>query len=109
MLRSTTTSLARAWKSVPHPHALVMSADAFNRGVVRSATDYTVYTTAGLAGLDFSFYRRRSLYHTRDDSIPSLGGRSALWSMMESTLFSALTLIDDENGTHDGPPVYFDC
>ena len=86
-----------------------MSADAFNRGIVRSATDYTVYTTAGLAGLDFSFYRRRSLYHTRDDSIPSLGGRSALWSMMESTLFSALTLIDGENGTHDGPPVYFDC
>ena len=80
----------------------------FNRGAVRSGTDYTVYTDASMDGLDFVFYKPRSKYHTKDDSIPSLGGRAPLWSMMETTLAVAKTLgYKYESG--GGVPAYFDC
>ncbi|THH09454.1 hypothetical protein EW145_g2012 [Phellinidium pouzarii] len=110
LLRATSTRIARAWRQVPHPHGLVISADAFARGAIRSSTDYSVYTAAGLGGLDFSFYRQRSKYHTRDDSIPSLGGKSALWNMMESTLLAGLAIVNDEGTEADykSLPVYFD-
>lgn len=110
LLRSTSTRIARAWSGVTHPHAQVMSADAFNRGVVRSGTDYSVYIAEGRDGLDFSFYRQRSKYHTKEDAIPSLGGKAALWSMMESTLLAGLAIVDDESDGSNakGSPVYFD-
>ncbi|KAI5115976.1 hypothetical protein M0805_002625 [Coniferiporia weirii] len=110
LLRATSTRHVRAWRRVPHPHGLVMSADAFSRGLVRSATDYGVYAAAGLGGLDFSFYRQRSKYHTREDAIPALGGKAALWSMMESTLLAGLALINDDDigAERNSTPVYFD-
>ncbi|KAG2133180.1 uncharacterized protein EDB93DRAFT_1331526 [Suillus bovinus] len=43
--------------STSHPHANVLTGDAFSRGVIRSGTDYSVYEQAGLKGLDFAFYR----------------------------------------------------
>ena len=110
LLRATSTRTARSWKSVKHPHAVVLSADAFRRGVVRSSTDYTVYTVGRQDGIDFTFYRQRSKYHTKEDSIPSLGGKAALWSMMESTLLAGLALVNDESGDSkpNGIPLYFD-
>ena len=109
-MRSTSTRVTKAWTNVKHPHAAVLSADAFNRGVVRSGTDYTVYTKGGQEGIDFSFYRRRSKYHTKEDSIPSVGGKAALWNMMESTLLAGLALANDESSGSGskGMPVYFD-
>ncbi|KAL5525905.1 hypothetical protein ACEPAG_7243 [Sanghuangporus baumii] len=110
LLRSSSTRIAQSWTNVKHPHAAVLSADAFNRGVVRSGTDYTVYTKAGRGGIDFSFYRQRSKYHTKEDSIPSIGGKAALWNMMESTLLAGLALVNDEGSGSGskGTPVYFD-
>ena len=87
-----------------------MSADAFNRGLVRSGTDYSVYTAAGQGGIDFAFYRQRSKYHTKEDAIPSLGGKAALWSMMESTVLAGRAIANDVGGGSNkrNPPVYFD-
>lgn len=89
-------------------------ADSFSRGVVRSATDYSVYEQAGLDGLDFAFYRGRSRYHTWYDSISGMqGSKKALWAMMEATHGASLALAND--GTvHAQPlprqerPVYFE-
>ena len=109
LLRATSTKMAKAFSKVQHPHGNAISADAFARGVVKSSTDYTVYTAAKLQGLDFSFYRRRSKYHTKDDSVPSLGGKAALWNMMESTLTAGKALANDETSDDDKTvPVYFD-
>lgn len=99
---------------VPHPHANVIFSDAFSYGVVRSATDYSVYEQAGLSGLDFAFYRGRSRYHTLYDSISGMqDSKKSLWAMMEATYGASLALADD--GTvHSRPlprherPVYFE-
>jgi hypothetical protein len=38
-----------------------------------------------MEGLDFAFYKGRSKYHTKYDSIVyTEGGRKALWAMMDS-------------------------
>lgn len=71
-----------------------------------------------MKGLDFAFYRGRSRYHTKYDSIPGMAGdqsKNALWAMMEGTLSSSLALANDikgktraESGGRAGEPVYFD-
>ncbi|KAF9222451.1 hypothetical protein BS17DRAFT_708764 [Gyrodon lividus] len=115
MFRVTATPPLYSWTGnhVPHPHANVLSADGFSRGVIRSGTDYSVYEQGGLNGLDFAFYRGRSRYHTKYDSIPGMaGGRKALWAMMEGTHGASLALANadamhTQNGQQD-KPVYFD-
>ncbi|KAF7363856.1 Peptide hydrolase [Mycena sanguinolenta] len=109
LFRGTTTPALRSFH-VPHPHGNVLSADAFSRGVIRSGTDYSVYTGAGMAGLDLAFYRGRSKYHTKYDAIPFTEAQEqALWNMMESAQGSGLSLLND-NRTHGtgSSPVYFD-
>lgn len=109
LFRTSSTSVTRAFVDVPHPHGSVLSSDAFARGLIRSGTDFSVYVTEGLKGLDLAFYRRRSLYHTKDDSVPSLGGTDALWIMMESSLISGIALTENIDVIDiDDPPVYFD-
>ena len=93
---------------VDESEKVVLSADAFARGVVKSGTDYTVYEAASLGGLDYTFYRQRSKYHTKDDSIPSLVGKAALWNMMESALYTGKALVNDQSTDNSGTPVYFD-
>lgn len=109
LLRATSTKLAKAFSHAKHPHGNAISADAFARGVVKSGTDYTVYTIARMQGLDFTFYRQRNKYHTKDDSVPSLGGKAALWDMLEGTLMTGLALANDGSSDDDtSMPVYFD-
>lgn len=50
IFRSNSLRPVRAFHSVSHPHAEVISADAFARGVIRSGTDYQVFER-GLKGL----------------------------------------------------------
>jgi hypothetical protein len=116
MFRSTNIAPLSSWTGshVPHPHANVLFADAFSRGAVRSATDYSVYEKAGLEGLDFSFYRGRSRYHTGYDSISGMqGSKKALWAMMEATHGASLVLANDDT-VHAQPlprqerPVFFE-
>lgn len=107
---------------MPHPHANVLSSDAFSRGLIRSGTDYSVYagpgSRAGMAGLDLAFYKGRSRYHTKYDAVPyTLGGKKSLWSMMEVAKGVGTGLLDKPFDAEDGnvndkrakdAPVYFD-
>ncbi|KAJ7172060.1 hypothetical protein C8R46DRAFT_1084697 [Mycena filopes] len=109
LFRGTSTPAMRSFH-VPHPHGNVLSSDAFARGVIRSGTDYTVYTGAGMEGLDLAFYRGRSKYHTKYDAIPyTTAQQRALWAMMESAKSSGISLLNDDRTHGPGsPPVYFD-
>ncbi|KAG7452279.1 uncharacterized protein BT62DRAFT_960318 [Guyanagaster necrorhizus] len=98
---------------VPHPHASVLSQDAFARGVIRSGTDYEVYSAgADIAGLDLAFYKGRSKYHTKFDAIPyTVGQTRALWAMMEAARGSGVALVNDDGPMHSktsSSAVYFD-
>jgi hypothetical protein len=93
---------------VAHPHANVLSADAFARGLIRSGTDYSVYTPQ-MQGLDLAFYTGRSRYHTKYDALPHLeGGRRALWAMMESAWGAGRSLLNASDSSGGGDAVYFD-
>lgn len=95
---------------VPHPHASVISADVFKLGVIPSSTDYGIYSSlGGMEGLDFAFYKGRSVYHTRRDAIPGIvGGERALWAMMEAARGAGSALVN-ESGTGRGTPaVWFE-
>lgn len=110
MFRSSSISVAREFRFSPHPHANVIAENAFERGLVRSATDYGVYTKAGVPGIDLAFFKRRAVYHTKDDSVPTLSGKRALWSMLESAYYTGRAMADDEHtesGSRDRA-VYFD-
>ncbi|KAH7108438.1 hypothetical protein BKA62DRAFT_682187 [Auriculariales sp. MPI-PUGE-AT-0066] len=109
LFRTSSTAVTKAFRGVAQPHGSSISSDVFSSGIVRSGTDFTVYTDAGMEGLDLAFYQRRSLYHTKDDSIPSLNGKAALWAMLEAALTSTKTLANQEASiTGGGNPVYFD-
>lgn len=127
LFRATSTTpvraLARNRTLLRHPHANVLSSDAFARGLIRSGTDFSVYTAGrggggaeGMAGLDLAFYRGRSMYHTRYDAVPyTVGGRRSLWSMMEAArgigvgLLSAPGVDPKGRAEVDDDAVYFDC
>jgi hypothetical protein len=132
LFRAGSTNPARSFQSkhISHPHANVISSDAFARGLIRSSTDYSVYSgprssdpgdnsappRSGMQGLDYAFYKGRSRYHTRYDTVPyTTGGRKSLWSMMEVAKGSGTELLNaddtevDEGEVRDrDAPVYFD-
>ena len=118
--QASSLATARAFnsKTVPHPHGNALSADAFARGVIRSATDYSVYAQGipgeknGMGGVDLAFYKNRAFYHTPFDSIPGMGrdeGRKALWAMMETTQGVGLQLLNGADAEDTSSGVYFDC
>ncbi|KAL8730488.1 MAG: hypothetical protein Q9181_004652 [Wetmoreana brouardii] len=86
MFRSTDTEVTRAYQKSKHPFASVLSGDAFKRGVVKSETDYLVFTQKlGLRGLDVAFVEPRSEYHTdRDDSRRT--GVDSIWHMLSASI-----------------------
>ncbi|KAI9061387.1 hypothetical protein FKP32DRAFT_1576122 [Trametes sanguinea] len=120
LFRSTSYGPAHAVasKAVKHPHATVLTSEAFSLGMIRSATDYEIYARGvkgevdGLQGFDFAFYKNRAYYHTLRDSIPGMGhgeARKALWAMLETVAGSGLALLnDEESGSDARPPIYFD-
>lgn len=69
LFRATDYGVAKHYKAASSPHANSLFQQGFSDGLVRSETDYKVYTSNGLRGLDIAFYKPRNLYHTRRDSI----------------------------------------
>lgn len=61
-------------------------------------------------GLDFAFYKGRSKYHTKYDSIPGThGGKKALWAMMEAVRGAGDALANNANTHGKGEDaIYFD-
>jgi hypothetical protein len=109
LFRSTSYDIIKAFRTAPHIHTDAISQDAWNRGVIRSDTDYSVYsaprtrdvsrdvagndTTAsaiahgyqgpggGMQGADIAFYSSRSRYHTMEDTIRGMGDEGARRSL----------------------------
>ena len=132
LFRACSTNPVRSFRSkhISHPHADVVSSDAFTRGFIRSGMDYSVYSRprssdprdnnaplrSGMQGLDLAFYKGRSSYHTRYDTVPyTKGGEKSLWSVMEVAKGSGIELLNaydtevDQGGVRDKDgPVFFD-
>ena len=109
LFRTSNARVTRAFRGVPHPHGNTISADGFKRGLIRSGTDYSVYEDFGMRGLDLAFYRHRSRYHTKYDTVSSLNGPNALWSMLEASIATANALTDEKATIdNDDPVLYFD-
>lgn len=129
LFRSTSYDILKFFRSAPHIHADVLSQDAWDRGVIRSDTDYSVYAAprtrdvsrfskidatvnatghgyegsgGGMQGADIAFYRSRSRYHTMDDSIRGMGDEGAmrsLWALMELLRFVGDTILNTKTGS----------
>ena len=69
-----------------------------------------------MQGLDLAFYKGRSRYHTKYDTVPyTAGGKRSLWSMMEVAKGSGIELLNGRDTgvnpagvTDKDAPVYFD-
>ncbi|KAK7060893.1 hypothetical protein VNI00_000626 [Paramarasmius palmivorus] len=97
--RATGESVMRAYRKGGNGnvHANVLSADAFQRGLVRSGTDYQVYTDNNrMRGVDVAFTRGRARYHTKYDAVPWTEGRDrAVWGMLDAAFTTGVALADD--------------
>ncbi|KAJ2476314.1 hypothetical protein IWW56_004991, partial [Coemansia sp. RSA 2131] len=98
LFRASHQSLLQAYKqAVSKPYASLVGNDAFKLGIVKSDTDYSVYTTRyGIPGLDFAFTDHRTLYHTERDNIQHVTAESVL-SMGVATLSTARQIADSEH------------
>lgn len=109
LFRTTSYDILKAFRSAPHIHADVISQDAWDQRIIRSDTDYSVYSAprtwgvssltainasargyvgpgGGMQGADIAFYHGRSRYHTMDDTIRGMGdggAQKSLWSLLE--------------------------
>lgn len=86
LFRSTDEEVTWAYAKSPYPFGTVVSGDAFERGLVRSQTDYVIFNGAfGYRGLDVAFIGPRARYHTdQDDSRHT--GQKALWHMLSAAI-----------------------
>lgn len=111
LFRSTDAEVTKSYQSSPYPFGTVVSADGFKQGLVRSATDYSVFTEIGLRGLDVAFMEPRSLYHTSEDSSRRTS-EASMWHMLSAALATTqrLTLDTTSNFSRHAPSqvVYFD-
>ncbi|GAO16622.1 hypothetical protein UVI_02012440 [Ustilaginoidea virens] len=92
LFRTTDLETAQAYSKSPHPFGSVVAADAFERGVIKSATDYSVFVdNFGQRGLDIAFFSPRSRYHTEEDDARHTSVDS-IWHMLSAALASAESL-----------------
>ncbi|QLL32195.1 hypothetical protein HG536_0C03630 [Torulaspora globosa] len=81
----------------------------FNDGLVKSETDFLVYSRNNLRGFDIAFYKPRDLYHTMKDSV-QYTSREALWHMFHTAwqLTSYMAENADIDDMDQTSAVYFD-
>ena len=85
LFRTTDTEVSRAYQDSKYPFGTVLAGDAFKRGVIRSQTDYIVFTEAlGLRGLDVAFLEPRARYHTDQDDTRHTS-HDSLWHMLSAS------------------------
>ncbi|EWG47430.1 hypothetical protein FVEG_07537 [Fusarium verticillioides 7600] len=88
LFRTTDLQAAKAYSKSPHPLGSVVAANAFERGVIKSATDYEIFADAyGQRGLDIAFYEPRARYHTNQDDTRHTSVNS-IWHMLSAALAS---------------------
>ncbi|ETN46578.1 uncharacterized protein HMPREF1541_00763 [Cyphellophora europaea CBS 101466] len=115
LFRSTDTEVTRAYGESPYPFGSVITGDGFNRGLVRSQTDYVIFNgVMGLRGLDVAFIEPRARYHTdQDDSRHT--SKDSLWHMLSGALSTTKKLSShplrtnlDPEDNPGSPGVWFD-
>ena len=109
LFRSTDTEITQAYQDSKYPFGSVLSSDAFKRGIVRSQTDYVVFTNIiDLRGLDVAFMEPRARYHTDQDDTKHTS-RDSVWNMLSASLATMRALsadsLPDKSGTS---AVWFD-
>ncbi|KAJ2065648.1 hypothetical protein GGI17_000192 [Coemansia sp. S146] len=95
LFRASHPALLTAYKqAVQRPCASLVGNNAFKLGIVKSDTDYSIYTTRyGIPGLDLAFTDHRNLYHTSRDNAQQVTAESVL-SMGAATLSTARRIAD---------------
>lgn len=83
LLRATDYEVAQFYKGAKNPLANSLLQQGFQDGIIHSQTDYFVYQTNGLRGIDICFYEPRALYHTMHDSI-QYASKGSLWQLITS-------------------------
>lgn len=124
LFRATDLEAAKAYTGSPHPFGSVVAADAFERGAIKSGTDYSVFFgNFGQRGVDIAFYSPRARYHTDEDDSRHTSVDS-IWHMLSaalatteklsqttSTVFNGRRSDDDQSKVQNGRPtrgVWFD-
>lgn len=86
LFRSTDTEITRFYAKSKQPFGSVISADGFKRGLIRSGTDYSIFTAdMGLRGLDVAFMEPRAQYHTVEDAARDTS-LDSVWHMLSGAL-----------------------
>lgn len=102
LFRSTDTEVTRYYQSSKYPFGAVVSGDAFKRGIIRSETDYSVFTKEyGMRGLDVAFMEPRSRYHTSQDDARHTS-QASLYHMLSAALSTMQGLTSDTSTTFEG-------
>jgi Peptidase family M28 len=97
LFRSTDAEVTSAYRRSPYPFGSVVSRDGFEKGLVRSQTDYVIFNgILGLRGLDVAFMEPRARYHTDEDDTRHTS-RDSLWHMLSSALATTHALTSDPN------------
>ncbi|EXJ81974.1 hypothetical protein A1O1_08041 [Capronia coronata CBS 617.96] len=103
LFRSTDEAVTKAYAHSKYPFGSSASADGFNRGLVRSQTDYVVFNgKLGYRGLDVAFIGPRARYHTdQDDSRHT--HKSSLWHMLSAAVSTSQALTSASLNTNLEP------
>jgi hypothetical protein len=103
LFRSTDTEVTRFYSNSPHPFGSVVSGDGFKRGVVRSGTDYSVFSEdLNMRGLDVAFMEPRARYHTNQDDTKDTSVES-VWHMLSAALTTVQGLSSDTSDEFERP------
>ncbi|ODA79062.1 hypothetical protein RJ55_04653 [Drechmeria coniospora] len=103
LFRTTDLETAQAYGQSPHPFGSVVAANAFQRGVIKSGTDFQVFVDVfGQRGLDIAFYEPRTRYHTEDDDVRHTSV-SSIWHMLSAALESTRRLSETNGIDFSGP------
>ncbi|KAJ5803248.1 uncharacterized protein N7503_005698 [Penicillium pulvis] len=102
LFRSSDTEVTQAYAKSKSPFGSVLSANGFQKGLVKSQTDYVVFQgMLGLRGLDVAFFEPRARYHTdQDDSRHT--SMDSLWHMLSTAVASTQDLVSDSSDRFDG-------
>lgn len=102
LFRSTDAEVTNAYRRSPNPFGSVISGDGFEKGLIKSQTDYVIFNgVLGLRGLDVAFMEPRARYHTDEDDTRHTS-RSSLWHMLSSALATTQALTSDPGLKFEG-------
>ncbi|KAF9274419.1 hypothetical protein BGZ68_000696 [Mortierella alpina] len=97
--------------NAPYPHASVFANDLFPLHLIRSDTDYSVYTQHGLLGLDIAFYQRRAMYHSLTDDLPiqslyhmGSNAQATIAGLCNTPYLDSIQLVGNPAASHPASP-----